>query len=374
MDHFSLSAVLLKTGVMNLTVGMVFMWLVGLLFIYLAIKKDFEPLLLVPIGFGIFAANFPLTGLMDKGGLFWLFYHYGVETELLPPVIFLGIGVMTDFGPLISNPKLILLGAAAQFGVYSAFFIAIALGFTIQEAASIGIIGGADGPTTIYLTQNLAPHLLGTNAVAAYSYMAMVPLIQPPLMRLFTSKKERLIRMTQPKPVPRVMKIVFPIMVTIIGCLLVPASGSLLAMLMLGNLFRESGVVQRLSKTAENELINIATIFLGVAIGATMSADSFLRVASIKIFVLGLIAFAFSTAGGVLVAKLMNLFLAEGKKINPLIGAAGVSAVPMAARVAQKVGQEECKQNYLLMHAMGPNVAGVIGTLVAAGMFMANLG
>ena len=373
MGSFSFSTILMKTGFVSLTVGMVFMWLVGFFFIYLAIKKNYEPLLLLPIGFGIFAANFPLTGLMEKGGLLWIFYHYGIEWELLPPIIFLGVGVMTDFGPLISNPKLILLGAAAQFGVYAAFFTAIAMGFTIQEAASIGIIGGADGPTTIYLTQNLAPHLLGTNAVAAYSYMAMVPLIQPPLMRLFTTKAERVIVMKQPKPVPHIMKVIFPIMVAGIGSLLVPASGPLLVMLMLGNLFRESGVVQRLSKTAENELINITTIFLGVAVGATMSAESFLRLASIMIFVMGLVAFAFSTVGGIFVARLMNMFLPKDRKINPLIGAAGVSAVPMAARVAQKVGQEENKQSYLLMHAMGPNVAGVIGTLVAAGMFMAIL-
>jgi oxaloacetate decarboxylase beta subunit len=311
---------------------------------------------------------------MEEHGLFWIFYTYGIKTELLPPIIFLGVGVMTDFGPLISNPKMILLGGAAQFGVYIAFFTAIFLGFTMQEAASIGIIGGADGPTTIYLTQNLAPHLLGANAVAAYSYMAMVPLIQPPLMRLFTSKEERIIRMKQPKPVPQLLKIIFPIIVALVGSLLVPPSAPLLAMLMLGNLFRESGVVQRLSKTAENELINITTIFLGVAVGATMSAERFLTLDSIKIFILGLVAFAFSTVGGIFVAKFMNLFLAKDKKINPLIGAAGVSAVPMAARVAQKVGQEENKQNYLLMHAMGPNVAGVIGTLVAAGMFLSLLG
>ena len=373
MEHFSFNIVMMKTGLFNLTAGMAFMWLVGCFFIYLAIKKNYEPLLLLPIGFGIFAANFPLTGLMEEGGLFWIFYHYGVEWELLPPVIFLGVGVMTDFGPLISNPKLIILGGAAQFGVYAAFFTAIILGFTMKEAASIGIIGGADGPTTIYLTQNLAPHLLGTNAVAAYSYMAMVPLIQPPLMRLFTSKEERKIRMRQPKPVAPAVKIVFPIIVAGVGALLVPPSGPLLAMLMLGNLFRESGVVQRLSKTAENELINITTIFLGIAVGATMSADRFLRFDSIKIFLMGLVAFGFSTVGGIFMARFMNLFLADDKKINPLIGAAGVSAVPMAARVAQKVGQEENKQNYLLMHAMGPNVAGVIGTLVAAGMFMTTL-
>lgn len=370
MNSFSFATILMKTGFANLTTGMVFMWLVGFFFIYLAIKKNYEPLLLLPIGFGIFSANLPLTGLMEEGGLFWIFYHYGVEKELLPPIIFLGVGVMTDFGPLIANPKLILLGAAAQFGVYTAFFSALLLGFTIKEAASIGIIGGADGPTTIYLTQNLAPHLLGTNAVAAYSYMAMVPLIQPYLMRLFTKKEERCIVMKQPKPVPQIMKIIFPIMVACIGSLLVPASGTLLAMLMLGNLFKESGVVQRLSKTAENELINITTIFLGLAVGATMSAESFLRLASIKIFIMGLVAFALSTVGGIFVARFMNMFLSKDKKINPLIGAAGVSAVPMAARVVQKVGQEENKHSYLLMHAMGPNVAGVIGTLVAAGMFI----
>ncbi len=371
MDVFSLNSLLLKTGIFHLTVGHLVMWAIGFLFIYLGIKKDFEPLLLVPIGFGIFIVNLPLTPLADKGDLIWIFYHYGLEWEVIPPLIFMGVGALTDFGPLIANPKTLLLGAAAQFGVYVTFFGAIALGFTVKEAASIGIIGGADGPTCIYLTAKLAPRLLGANAIAAYSYMAMVPLIQPPIMRLLTSKKERQIVMKQLRPVSKLEKILFPMIATLVICLLVPDSAPLMAMLMLGNLFRECGVVQRLSHAAQNELLNIVTIFLGIAVGTTMKAETFLNPQPIFIFILGLIAFSFSTMGGLLLAKFFNLFLKD--KINPLIGSAGVSAVPMAARVTQRVGQQENPRNFLLMHAMGPNVAGVIGTATAAGMFLAFL-
>jgi oxaloacetate decarboxylase beta subunit len=357
-----------KTGFMNLQIGHVIMWLIGFLFIFLAIKKDYEPLLLLPIGFAIFVVNLPLTGLMEKHGLFQLFYHYGLEWEVVPPVIFLGLGAMTDFGPLIANPKTLLLGAAAQFGVYVAFFGSLILGFKIPEACSIGIIGGADGPTTIFTTVKLAPHLLGATAVAAYSYMSLVPIIQPPVMRLLTSAEERKITMRQLRPVSKLEKIFFPLATALIICLIVPPSAPLMAMFMIGNLFRESGAVKRLTDAAQNELMNIVTIVLGLAVGATMSAESFLKPDALLVFCMGLIAFIFSTAGGLFLAKLMNLFLKE--KINPLIGAAGVSAVPMASRVAQKVGAEANPQNFLLMHAMGPNIAGVIGTVVAAGFFI----
>jgi sodium ion-translocating decarboxylase beta subunit len=371
-----LHTIILKTGIVHLYWGHIVMWFIGFAFIYLAIKKEFEPLLLVPIGFGIFIVNLPLTPLMgvDEEGhreLLNIFFHYGLQWEVIPPLIFLGIGALTDFGPLIANPKTLLLGAAAQFGVYVTFFGAILVGFEVPEAAAIGIIGGADGPTTIYLTAKLAPHLLGATAISAYSYMAMVPLIQPPIMRLLTTKKEREIRMKQLRPVSRLEKIVFPIVGAAIICLLVPDAAPLMAMLMLGNLFRECGVVERLSKTAQHELLNIVTIFLGISVGATMQAESFLSPKPVFIFVLGLVAFAFSTTGGLLLAKFFNLFLKD--KINPLIGAAGVSAVPMAARVSQRVGQDADPKNFLLMHAMGPNVAGVIGTATAAGLFLALL-
>ncbi|MBN2568063.1 MAG: sodium ion-translocating decarboxylase subunit beta [Deltaproteobacteria bacterium] len=359
-------------GFAKLTIGNLIMWVIALTFITLAIKKNYEPLLLVPIGFGMLVVNIPLTGLMAENGLFWVFYHYSIDKwDLIPPIIFMGIGAMTDFGPVIANPKTLLLGAAAQFGVYVTFFGSLLLGFNINEAASIGIIGGADGPTTIFLTSQLAPHLLGATAVAAYSYMAMVPIIQPPIMRLLTSKEERKIRMKQMRKVSKLEKIGFPVLATLVICLLVPAAAPLMGMLMVGNLFRESGVVERLSKAAQNELINIVTIFLGLCIGATMPAEIFLKPQSLYIFFLGLIAFAFSTAAGIILAKLMNLFLKE--KINPLIGAAGVSAVPMAARVAQTVARSEDKQNFILMHAMGPNVAGTIGTATAAGLFLSLL-
>ncbi|WP_299981359.1 sodium ion-translocating decarboxylase subunit beta [Desulfobacula sp.] len=364
-----LTSLVKTTGFVYLTPGIIVMWIIGLTLIYLAIKKEYEPLLLLPIGFGILLANLPLSGLMTPGeGLLWKFYEYGIHWEIIPPIIFLGIGAFTDFGPLLANPRLIFLGAGAQAGVYLTFFTAHAMGFDIMEAATIGIIGGADGPTTIFLASKLAPQLLGACAVAAYSYMAMVPIIQPPIMRLMTTEAERKIRMTKGRKVSKQEKLLFPIVSTFLIILLVPASAPLISMLMLGNLFRESGVVERLKHAAQNELMNIVTIFLGVPIGATMNAEAFLQPKVVFIFVLGLCAFMISTATGILLAKLMNLF--SSKKINPLLGAAGVSAVPMAARVVHKVGTEADKKNYLLMYAMGPNVAGVIGTVIAAGIFL----
>jgi carboxybiotin decarboxylase len=368
-----MSDMIMTTGVANLTIGNLVMWLIAFLFIYLAITKNYEPLLLVPIGFGILIVNLPLTFLMGEGeGLLWKFYHYGLEWEVIPPLIFLGLGALTDFGPMIANPKTLILGAGAQFGVYVSFFGALFLGFNIPEACSIGIIGGADGPTTIYTTVHLAPHMLGATAVAAYSYMSLVPIIQPPIMRLLTTEKERKIKMRQLRPVSKKEKIIFPLVTVLVICLIVPASAPLMAMFMLGNLFKECGVVKRLADTAANELMNIVTILLGISVGATMSAESFLRPQVIFVFIMGLVAFAFSTAAGIMLAKLMNLFAKE--KINPLIGSAGVSAVPMAARVSQVVGAKADPKNFLLMHAMGPNVAGVIGTVVAAGVFIALAG
>jgi len=358
-----------SSGYLHITPGIVVMWLIGLVLIYLAISKKYEPLLLLPIGFGIILANLPLAGLMQEGeGLLWRFYHYGIQWEIIPPLIFLGLGALTDFAPLLANPVLIFLGAGAQVGVYITFFTAFGLGFDINEAATIGIIGGADGPTTIFLAAKLAPHLLGVCAVAAYSYMAMVPIIQPPIMKLLTTKKERMIKMKKSRKVSQLEKLFFPIMATFIIILLIPASAPLISMFMLGNLFRESKVVERLTTASKNELMNIVTIFLGISVGATMSAENFLRKEAIFIFVFGLFAFMISTASGVLLAKFFNLFRKE--KINPLLGAAGVSAVPMAARVVHKVGAEANKKNYLLMYAMGPNVAGVIGTVIAAGIFL----
>ena len=364
---------ILTTGFVHLTVGNIVMWLIAFLFIYLAIAKNYEPLLLVPIGFGILVVNLPLTFLMKEGeGLLWRFYHFGLQWEVIPPLIFLGLGALTDFGPMIANPKTLILGAGAQFGVYVAFFGALILGFNIPEACSIGIIGGADGPTTIYTTVHLAPHLLGATAVAAYSYMSLVPIIQPPIMRLLTTEEERKIKMRQLRPVSKREKILFPLMTVIVICLIVPASAPLMAMFMLGNLFKECGVVKRLSDTAANELMNIVTILLGVSVGATMAAEHFLRPQVIFVFLMGLVAFAFSTAAGIMLAKFINLFSKE--KINPLIGSAGVSAVPMAARVSQVEGAKADPKNFLLMHAMGPNVAGTIGTVVAAGVFIALAG
>lgn len=370
-DSFSLIAG--STGFVALTGGHVVMILVSLALFYLAIYKEFEPLLLLPIGMGCMLANLPLTGLANTvdGGLFNIFY-YGVKHEILPPLIFLGVGALTDFGPMLANPYTLLLGAAAQIGVYTTLIGAVLLNFNMKEAAAIGIIGGADGPTSIFLAAKLAPHLLGPIAVAAYSYMSLVPLIQPPIMRILTTKKEREVRMEQLKPISPNVKIIFPIAVTLICCLMLPGVAPLLGMFMLGNLFRESGVTQRLSETAQTHLINIVTILLALSVGSSMTAESFLTVETIKIIVLGLVAFCFATAGGVLFGKLMYI-MTKGK-VNPLIGSAGVSAVPMAARVSQKVGAEELKGNFLLMHAMGPNVAGVIGSAVAAGVFLSLFG
>ncbi|MDD3654174.1 MAG: sodium ion-translocating decarboxylase subunit beta [Desulfotomaculaceae bacterium] len=358
-------------GIWTLSWRNMIMWVIAFVLMYLAIKKGVEPLLLIPISFGVFAANFPMTGLTYEGGLFYIFYHYGIANELIPPLIFLGLGAMTDFGPVIANPKTLLLGAAAQLGVYAAFFTALVLGFSIAEAATIGIIGGADGPTSIYLSANLAPHLMGAVSVAAYSYMALVPIIIPPIARLFTTKKEREMVMTQMRPVSKNERIIFPLLASIIIILLVPPSAPLMAMFMLGNLFMESGMVERLTNVSRDALMNIITIILGVGVGSTMSAENFLNQKTLFIFVLGVVAFACATAGGVLIAKLMNLFCRS--KVNPLIGAAGVSAVPMAARVVHNMGMQANPQNYLLMHAMGPNVAGVIGTAVAAGAFILSI-
>lgn len=360
---------------------------VACLLMYLAIVKQFEPLLLLPIAFGMLLTNFPGANMFHedlfaggqvhwsefyaKGGL--LDYLYlGVKLGIYPCLIFIGIGAMTDFGPLIANPKSLLLGGAAQLGIFATFIGALALGFTGPEAGSIGIIGGADGPTAIFLTSKLAPHLLGPIAVAAYSYMALVPVIQPPIMRALTTKKERSITMKQLRSVSKTEKILFPIFITIISALLLPDATSLIGCLMFGNLLKECGVTERLSKTVQNELMNIVTVFLGITVGATATASTFLALGTIKIIILGVIAFGLGSAGGVLLAKFMNLFLKD--KINPLIGSAGMSAVPMAARVSQTVGQEENPGNFLLMHAMGPNVAGVIGSAVAAGILLSVLG
>ena len=363
--------------------GQFVMILVGIGLIYLAIAKGFEPLLLLPIGFGAILANIPAVGIAELGvpgqpaGFLYYFYKVGVESGVFPLLIFMGVGAMTDFGPLLANPKTALLGAAAQFGIFIALLGALSLSkftggaidFSLQDAASIGIIGGADGPTAIFLASRLSPDLLGAIAVAAYSYMALVPIIQPPIMRLLTTKAERAIEMKQLRHVSKTEKIVFPLIVLVICILLLPSATPLLGMLMFGNLAKESGVVQRLSDTMQNSLINIVTIMLGLAVGSKLAADKFLNAETLGILVLGLVAFAIGTASGLLLAKLMNKFSKE--KINPLIGAAGVSAVPMAARVANKVGMEENPHNFLLMHAMGPNVAGVIGSAVAAGVLLA---
>lgn len=350
------------------------MLVIGCVLIYLAVVKKFEPLILLPIAFGMILANLPITGINAPpidgapGGLLY-YLEQGVKLGIYPSLIFLGIGAMTDFGPLIARPSSLLLGAAAQFGIYIAFTAARLLGFTVQEAASIGIIGGADGPTAIFLTSRLAPWLLPAITIAAYSYMALIPMIQPPIMRLMTTKKERGTVMAQMRTVSKAEKIIFPILVTIVSVLLLPTVAPLLGMLMLGNIFRESGVVDRLSKTAQNELINIVTIFLGVSVGGMAKAEQFLQLDTLKIIALGLFAFMFSTFGGLLLGKLM--YIVTGGKINPLIGSAGVSAVPMAARVSQLEGQRANSSNYLLMHAMGANIAGVIGSAVAAGFLLA---
>ena len=359
-----------STGIVHLTGGHVLMWAIAFFFIYLAVKKQYEPLLLLPIGFGIFLTNLPLAPLMEEGGLFWLFHHYGIKTEIIPCVIFLGLGVMTDFGPMLANPKSLLVGAGAQLGVFVTFMgTYVFANFTLKEAASVAIIGGADGPTTIYLTNALAPNLLGPNSLAAYSYMAMVPLILPPIVRLFTTKSERQIEMKQIRSVSRLEKLLFPLCGSILIILIIPAIAPLLGMLLLGNFMRESGVVGRLSKTAEGSLMNIVTIFLGIAVGATMTAQEFLKWKTISVFAFGMFDFILCTIGGILMVKLMNLFIRE--KMNPIIGAAGLSAVPMAARVCQDLGKKANPRNFLLMHAMGCNVAGVIGTAAAAGLMIA---
>ena len=364
----SLQAVWANSGFASFTVGNGIMILVGLVLLYMAIAKEFEPLLLGPIAFGCILANFPNTGFLDEMGVM-MAINFGIKSEIFPPLIFLGIGAMTDFGPLLARPSTLLLGAAAQIGVFIALVGAMLLGFTEKQAGAIGIIGGADGPTAIYLSSVLAPELLGAIAVAAYSYMSLVPLIQPPVMKLLTSQKEREVVMEQLRPVTRFERICFPIVAAILISLLLPPIASLLGMLMLGNLFRESGVMDRLSDTAQNSLCNIVTIFLATGTGMTMSADKFLTAQTLEIIFLGLVAFIFGTAGGVLFGKIMCRV--SGWKINPLIGSAGVSAVPMAARVSQVVGMKAKPGNYLLMHAMGPNVAGVIGTAVAAGTMLA---
>ena len=369
----SATKILTTTGFSQLEGGDILMIGVACLMIYLAIWKKFEPLLLLPIGFGCLLANIPMSMMAntDAGGLLNFFYQ-GVKHEVLPPLIFLGVGALTDFGPLLANPTTLLLGAAAQIGVYITLIGAVLLGFNMHEASAIGIIGGADGPTSIFIASKLAPHLLAPIAVAAYSYMALVPLIQPPIMKLLTTEKERKIKMAQLKPISQTVKIIFPVVVTIVCCLMLPGVTPLLGMLMLGNLFRESGVTARLHETSETHLINIVTILLALAVGSSMTAESFLRLETLKIIVLGLLAFCIATAGGGLFCKLMCKM--TGGRVNPLIGSAGVSAVPMAARVSQKVGAETDSSNFLLMHAMGPNVAGVIGSAVAAGVFISLFG
>jgi len=367
----------LSSGFVKMDVQHLIMIGIACVLMYAAIGKKFEPLLLLPIAFGMLLSNLPITNIMggphgsEPGGLFYYLYK-GVELDIYPPLIFLGVGAMTDFGPLLANPSSVLMGAGAQFGVFFAFTTAIIMGFTPQEAASIGIIGGADGPTAIFLTSKLAKHLLGPIAVAAYSYMALVPLIQPPIMKFLTTEKERTIKMGQLRQVKQIEKIIFPIVVTLVVGLMLPAVAALIGMLMLGNLFRESGVVGRLSDTSQNALINVITIFLGVTVGATAKAEVFLKMDTMKIIIIGMVAFAISTAAGIIIGKIMCK-VTKGK-VNPLIGSAGVSAVPMAARVSQVVGQQADPSNFLLMHAMGPNVAGVIGTAVAAGILLTIFG
>ncbi|MGV2874006.1 sodium ion-translocating decarboxylase subunit beta [Colwellia sp. E150_009] len=367
-----------STALANFELGQVIMMLVGCLLLYLAIAKNFEPLLLLPMGFGAILTNIPVAGFSEVGGLLHYIYYAGIDTGIFPLIIFMGVGAMTDFGALIANPKTLLLGASAQFGIFATLFGAIALNavpgieFTLKDASAIAIIGGADGPTAIFLASKLAPELLGAIAVAAYSYMALVPIIQPPIMKALTTEDERKIEMAQLRPVTKVEKIIFPLGVLLMTIFFLPSATPLVGMFCLGNLMRESGVVDRLSTTAQNELINITTIFLGLGVGSKLSAHAFLNVQTLGILALGAVAFSIGTASGVLMAKLMNKFSKE--KVNPLIGAAGVSAVPMAARVANKVGLEANPHNFLLMHAMGPNVAGVLGSAVAAGILLALVG
>ena len=367
-----------NTGLYQMEWGQGLMLLVGILLIYLAIVKKFEPLLLLPIGFGALLSNIPGANLAVDGGILHLFYIVGIESGAFPLIIFMGVGALTDFGPLLANPKTLLLGAAAQFGIFATLLGAVGLSvigvfdFSLKQAAAIGIIGGADGPTSIYVASILAPELLGAIAVASYSYMALVPLIQPPIMRAMTSEKERKIKMVQLREVSKMKKIVFPIILLLLVALLLPAAAPLIGMFAFGNLMKESGVVDRLSDTTQNALINIVTIFLGLAVGSKLMADKFLQLDTLGILLLGLIAFSIGTMSGLLMAKMMNVF--SKNKINPLIGSAGVSAVPMAARVSNKVGLEADSNNFLLMHAMGPNVAGVIGSAIAAGIMIQFLG
>lgn len=347
------------------------MILAGGLLIYLAIKKDFEPMLLLPIGFGAILANLPLTGITNaaEGGFLGVLYQAGIKTELFPLLIFIGIGAMTDFGPLLENPKMAILGAAGQIGIFGTLLLALSIGFDLNEAASIGIIGAIDGPTAIYVSSRLAPHLLGPIAVTAYTYMSLVPIIQPPIMRLLTTEKERKVRMPYTeKPVSKTVKILFPILVTIVISLISPKASPLIATLMFGNLMRESGVVERLSKSAQNEIANVTTIFLGLTVGSTMAGESFIQSETLLILGMGLLAFVLDTMGGVFVGKLM--YILSGKKFNPLIGAAGISAFPMSARIVQRVGQEDALDNFLLMHAMGANTAGQLGSVVAGGVVL----
>ena len=365
------------TAFFNFTIGHFVMIIIGLIFIFLAITKEYEPLLLIPIGFGMIIGNIPFfpglkIGIYEEGSVLNILYH-GVQYGWYPPLIFLGIGAMTDFSALISNPKLMLIGAAAQFGIFIAYAIALVLGFSPAEAGAIGIIGGADGPTAIFISSKLAPELLGAVAVSAYSYMVLVPVIQPPIMRMLTTPKERLIHMKPPRSVSKTEKIIFPIVGILLTCFIVPSGLPLLGMLFFGNLLKESGVTRRLANTASGPMIDIVTILIGLTVGASTQATTFLTSASIMIFALGAASFVVATAGGVLFVKIINLFLKEGNKINPLIGNSGVSAVPDSARVSQMIGQEYDRSNHLLMHAMGPNVAGVIGSAVAAGILLSFL-
>ena len=369
-----INTIWLGTGLHQITLGQIFMLFIGMLLLYLAIFKKFEPLLLLPIGFGAVLSNIPGANLAIDNGILHIFYQIGIESGVFPLIIFMGVGALTDFGPLLSNPKTLLLGAAAQFGIFITLLGAIGLtiigifDFSLKEAAAIGIIGGADGPTSIYVASKLAPDLLGAIAVASYSYMALVPIIQPPIMRALTTKKERQIKMTQQREVSKIEKIIFPLLLLMLVALILPTAAPLIGMFTFGNLMKESGVVERLSNTTQNALINIVTIFLGLAIGSKLIAEQFLQLDTLGILLLGVIAFAISTACGLLMAKLINIF--SKQKINPLIGSAGVSAVPMAARVSNKVGLEADPNNFLLMHAMGPNVAGVIGSAIAAGIMI----
>jgi len=357
-----------QIGFINLTPGEGLMLLIGGTFMFLAIKKEFEPFLLLPIGFGIILTNLPLAGLMEEDGILGIIFKYGVEWEIFPLLIFMGVGALTDFGPLIANPKTFIIGAGAQMGIPIVMLIALLCGFSLNESSSIGLIGTADGPIIIYAASKLAPEIIGVIGVVGYSYMALIPLIQPPIIRLMTTREERGMVMKQLRPVSRVEKIFFPIVTSVIIILFVPKAAAIISMLMIGNLFREAGVVQRLAGSASNEILNVSTIFLGLTVGATMNAEVFLRPRTLLIFFLGLVCFAFCTVTGIMTAKVLNIFCKE--KVNPLLGSAGVSAVPMAARVSQLMGQRANKKNFLLMHAMGPNVSGVVGSSIIMGIFI----